>query len=181
GRVRNMYNDMGHTIHDAGPSVPVRITGLDEVPNADDPFYTVDDLSAAREIAERRKSRLHGTLIPVKERGGLETLGQIKGVELKVILKADARGSIEAIRKELEKLTHEEVRVRLLHAAIGGITESDVQLALTSPQDTMIVGFNAVPDERARALAEERGIQIRQYDIIYNLTDDIKAALEGKL
>jgi translation initiation factor IF-2 len=108
-------------------------------------------------------------------------LGQIKVVELKVILKADARGSIEAIRKELEKLTHEEVRVRLLHAAIGGITESDVQLALTSPQDTMIVGFNAVPDERARALAEERGVQIRQYDIIYNLTDDIRSALEGKL
>jgi translation initiation factor IF-2 len=111
----------------------------------------------------------------------LETLGQQKIVELKVILKADARGSIEAIRKEMEKLEHDEVRVRLLHAAIGGITESDVQLALTSPLDTMIVGFNAVPDERALALSEERGIPIRQYDIIYNLTDDIKSALEGKL
>src|SRR6185312_2349794 len=95
--------------------------------------------------------------------------------------KADFRGSIEAIRKELEKLRHEEVRVRVLHAAIGGITESDVQLALTSPLDTIIVGFNVVPDDRARALAEERGIQMRQYNIIYQLTDDIRSALEGKL
>ena len=88
--------------------------------------------------------------------------------------------SREWLRKELEKLQHEEVRVRLLHAAIGGITESDVQLALTSPLDTIIVGFNAVPDERAKALAEEKGIQIREYNIIYNLTADVKAALEGK-
>jgi translation initiation factor IF-2 len=98
-----------------------------------------------------------------------------------VILKAEARGSIEAIRKELEKLHHEEVRVRILHAAIGGITESDVQLALASPQDTLILGFNVVPDDRALALADERGISIRQYDIIYKLTEDVRAALEGKL
>src|SRR5262249_57231664 len=104
-----------------------------------------------------------------------------KITELKIILKAEARGSVEAIRKELEKLHHEEVRVRVLHAAIGGITESDVQLALTSPQDTLIVGFNAVPDDRARALADERGVQIRQYTIIYQLTDDVRSALEGKL
>jgi translation initiation factor IF-2 len=111
----------------------------------------------------------------------LESLSEIKVTELKVILKAEARGSIEAIRKELEKLTHEEVRVRILHAAIGAINESDVQLALTSPEDTIIVGFNVVPDDRAQALAEERGVQMRQYQIIYNLTDDIRAALEGKL
>src|SRR5206468_5489507 len=89
--------------------------------------------------------------------------------------------SIEAIRKELEKLKHEEVRVRVLEAAIGGITENDVWLALTSPDDTLIVGFNSVPDDRARALAEEKGVKILQYDIIYNLTKDIRAALEGKL
>ena len=111
----------------------------------------------------------------------LESLSEAKIAELKVILKAEARGSIEAIRKELEKLHHEEVRVRILHAAIGGITESDVQLALTSPEDTLILGFNVVPDDEAQALAEERGIQIRQYNIIYNLTDDIRSALEGKL
>src|SRR5206468_4713070 len=89
--------------------------------------------------------------------------------------------SIEAIRKELEKLKHEEVRVRVLEAAIGGITENDVWLALTSPQDPLIGGFNVGPDDRARALAEEKGVKVLQYDIIYNLTKDIRAALEGKL
>src|SRR5205807_4354981 len=93
----------------------------------------------------------------------------------------DFRGSVEAIRKELEKLRHDEVRVRVLHAGIGAITESDVWMALSEPEDTIIVGFNVVPDDRARALAEEKGVQIRQYDIIYNLTDDIKSALQGKL
>jgi translation initiation factor IF-2 len=181
GRVRQMYDDLGRPITDAGPSVPVRITGLDEVPNADDPFLVVPELSTAREIADKRRAKLMEANVKRREPVGLEALNEAKVTELKVILKADFRGSIEAIRKELEKLHHEEVRVRLLHTGIGGITESDVQLALTSPQDTIIVGFNVVPDERARALAEERGIQVRQYNIIYNLTDDIRAALEGRL
>jgi translation initiation factor IF-2 len=181
GRVRAMYDDTGRPITEAGPSVPVRVTGLDEVPNADDPFHVVADLSVSREIAGRRKekqleaSQLKRT--PVK----LENLTETKLTELKVILKADFRGSIEAIRKELEKFQHAEVGIRVLHAAIGGITESDVQLALTSPDDTILVGFNVVPDDRAMALADERGVQIRQYDIIYNLTDDIRSALQGKL
>ena len=181
GRVRAMYDDLGRPIDEAGPSVPVRITGLDEVPNADDPFAVVSDLSMAAEIAEKRMDKLREANVTRREAVRLEDISQIKIAELKVILKADFRGSIEAIRKELEKLHHEEVRVRVLHAAIGGITESDVQLALTSPLDTIIVGFNVVPDDRACALAEERGIQMRQYNIIYNLTDDIRSALEGKL
>jgi translation initiation factor IF-2 len=181
GRVRAMYSDLGRSIDQAGPSVPVRITGLDEVPNADDPFFVVPDLAQAREIAEKRKAKLQEASLIKREPVRLEELSKAQIAELKVILKADFRGSIEAIRKELEKLHHEEVRVRVLHAAIGGITESDVQLALTSPEDTIIVGFNVVPDDRARALAEEKGIQIREYNIIYNLTDDIKAALSGKL
>jgi translation initiation factor IF-2 len=181
GRVRAMYDDMGRPIQEAGPSVPVRITGLDEVPNADDPFVVVPDLAMARGIADKRKSRQQEATMFKREPVRLEKLSEAKIEELKVIVKADFRGSIEAIRKELEKLQHEEVRVRVLHAAIGGITESDVQLALTSPEDTIIVGFNVVPDDRAKALAEEKGIQIREYNIIYNLTDDVKAALEGKL
>ena len=181
GRVRALYNDLGKPIEEAGPSVPVRITGLDEVPNADDPFLVVPDLSEAREIAENRKSRNQAAALVPHKTMRLEDLAQIKVAELKVILKAEARGSIEAIRKELEKLRHEEVAVRVLHAAIGGINVSDVSLALTSPQDTLILGFNVVPDDEARALAEERGIQIRQYNIIYNLTDDVRSALEGKL
>jgi translation initiation factor IF-2 len=181
GRVRAMYDDLGRPIADAGPSVPVRITGLDEVPNADDPFQVVPDLASAREIAEKRKSRLQEASLVKREPARLEKLTETKIVELKVILKADFRGSIEAIRKEMDKLRHEEVRVRVLHAGIGAITESDVQLALTSPEDTIIVGFNVVPDDNAKALAEVKGVQIREYDIIYHLTDDIRAALEGKL
>lgn len=183
GRVRQMYNDQGQSIQEAGPSVPVRITGLDEVPNADDPFMVVSDLSVAREIGDKRKSKHFESSQMQRARPAftLESLTDLKVAEVKLIIKADFRGSIEAIRKELEKLHHEEVRVRILEATTGGITENDVWLALTSPEDTMIVGFNVVPDERARALAEEKGIQIRQYDVIYNLTDDIRSALEGKL
>jgi translation initiation factor IF-2 len=181
GRVRAMYDDMGRHIESAGPSVPVRITGLDEAPNADDPFMVVPELTMAHEIAEKRREKLREANVTRREAVRLEDISQAKIAELKVILKADFRGSIEAIRKELEKLHHEEVRVRILHAAIGGINESDVQLALASPSDTIIVGFNVVPDDRALAVAEERGVQVRQYNIIYQLTDDIRAALEGKL
>jgi translation initiation factor IF-2 len=181
GRVRAMYDDLGRPIEKAGPSVPVRITGLDVVPNADDPFVVVPDLATAREIAEKRKAKQQEASLVRREPITLENLAASQIAELKVILKADFRGSVEAIRKELEKLKHEEVRVRILEAAIGGITENDVWLALTSPQDTLILGFNVVPDERARTLAEERGVQIRQYNIIYNLTNDVRAALEGKL
>ena len=178
----HMYDDLGRPIDEAGPSVPVRITGLDNVPNADDPFQVLPDLAVAREIADEtalqadRKPRS-----PSANRLAWRRLSEAKITELKVILKADFRGSIEAIRKELEKLQHEEVRVRVLHAAIGAITENDVWLALTSPEDTIIVGFNVVPDDRALRLAEEKGVKIREYDIIYNLTDDIRSALEGKL
>ncbi len=181
GRVRQMYDDLGRPIEEAGPSVPVRITGLDEVPNADDSFYVLPDLALAREIADKRKTKLSEISKTNRSPLTLERLGETKIIELKVILKADFRGSVEAIKKELEKLVHEEVRVRVLHAAIGAITESDVQLALTSPEDTLIVGFNVVPDDRALAMAEEKGIKINEYDIIYNLTNDIRSALEGKL
>ncbi len=181
GRVRQMYNDMGQPIQEAGPSVPVRITGLDEVPDADDQFLALEDLADARTIALKRKARKVEAGLVRRSPLTLDQLTEHKIAELKVILKADFRGSVEAIRKELEKLQHEEVRVRILEAGIGAITENDVWLALTSPNDTLIVGFNAVPDDRARALAEERGVKILQYDIIYNLTNDIRAALEGKL
>jgi translation initiation factor IF-2 len=181
GRVRALYDDLGRPIQEGGPTVPVRITGLDEVPNADDAFQVVPDLALAREIAETRRERQQEAAVAKREPVKLEDLSQTKIAELKVILKADFRGSIEAIRKELDKFQHAEVRVRILHTGIGAITESDVQLALTSPEDTLIVGFNVVPDDGARALAEDKGVEIREYNIIYQLTDDIKAALEGKL
>src|SRR5207302_3554330 len=160
---------------------PIRLPGLDEVPNADEPFYVVPDLITARQIADKHRDKLQEVAVSKRPPLSFENLTQVKIAELKIILKADFRGSIEAIKKELEKLDHEEVKVRILHTGIGAITESDVQLALTSPDDTIMVGFNAVPDDRALALAEEKGVQIREYDIIYNLTNDIRAALEGKL
>ncbi len=181
GRVRAIYDDMGRPLEEAGPSIPCRITGLDDVPNADDSFMVVPDLSVAREVAEKRSSKLHEAALQPFSAVKLENFNAIKITELKVILKADFKGSIEAIRKELEKLAHEEVRVKILLAQVGGISESDVQLALTSPQDTLILGFNAVADDRAQALADQRGIKIHEYNIIYNLTDDVRSALEGKL
>ena len=181
GRVRQMYNDHGVPLEEAGPSVPVRITGLDEVPNADDPFQVLPDLAMARVIADGRKTKIHEAAQTKRAHLTLENAADAKIAELKVILKADFRGSIEAIKKELDKFSHDEVKLRLLHAAVGAITESDVHLALTSPEDTIIVGFNVVPDDGALALAEEKDVQIREYDVIYRLTEDIKLALEGKL
>jgi translation initiation factor IF-2 len=181
GRVRQMYNDMGQPIQEAGPSVPVRITGLGIVPEAGDTFQVLPNLNVAAEYADHRREQMRVTSVSKRPPLTLERLIETKIQELKVILKADFRGSIEAIRKELDKLQHAEVRVRILEAGIGAITENDVWLALASPEDTMIVGFNAVPDDRALAFAEERGVKIHEYNIIYNLTNDIRAALEGKL
>jgi translation initiation factor IF-2 len=179
-----MYDDMGRPIDEAGPSVPVKVIGLDEVPDADDPIYAVDDISTAQEIAERRTQQKQEAALakfsPVSLDKLKEQNARAKISELKVILKAEARGSVEAIRKELEKLTHEEVRTRVLHAGIGAITESDVTLALTSPDDTLIIGFNVTSDDAALKLAEQYGIKVREYQIIYNLVDDVKAALEGR-
>ncbi len=181
GRVRAMYDDMGRPIEEAGPSVPAQITGLNAVPNADDRFQVITDLAVAREIADLRLDKLVEASLVRRPPASLEMLSDAKIAELKVILKADFRGSIEAIKKELDKLQHEEVRVHLLEAAIGAITENDVWLALTSPENTIIVGFNVVPDDGARSLAEEKGVQIRLYNIIYKLSEDIRAALTGKL
>jgi translation initiation factor IF-2 len=185
GRVRAMYDDHGRPTDEAGPSTPVKFIGLDEVPDADDEFLVVDDIGTAREIAEARKEAKQQALLakfsPVSLDKLKEANAKVKITELKVILKAEARGSVEAIKKELEKLVHEEVRVRVLHAGIGAITESDVTLALTSPENTILVGFNVTADDAALALAEARGISIREYQIIYNLVDDVKAALEGRL
>jgi translation initiation factor IF-2 len=181
GRVRAMFNDLMQPIEEAGPSIPVRVMGLDEAPNADDKFYVVPDLADARAMAETRTDRQRSASPMRKSTFRLEDLDATKVTELKVIIKADVRGSIEAISKELEKLKHDEVRIRVLHTGVGAITEGDVQLALASPTDTMIVGFNVVPDGSAQSLADAGGIQIRQYDIIYKLTGELQAALEGKL
>jgi len=181
GRVRAMYDDHNRQIQEAGPSMPVRLLGLDEVPQADDPFMVVPGLSAARDISEKRKQKALEAAQFRRQTLSFDNLGIGPIGELKVILKADFRGSLEAIRKEIEKLHHEEVKIRVLHTGVGSITEGDIQLALTSPNDTMVIGFNAEPDNRALALADERGIKIHTYAIIYKLTEDVKSALEGRL
>ncbi|MCS7168167.1 MAG: translation initiation factor IF-2 [Gemmatales bacterium] len=181
GRVRAMLDCNGRPIQQAGPATPVAVAGLDEVPEAGDKFFGVPDLATARTIVEKRRERLRfsGPVRPATFR--LEDLAKGEVQELKIILKADVRGSIEAIRKELEKLQHPEIKLTIIHAGVGAITEGDVQLALASPKDTLIVGFNVVPDHRAQSLAEQRNVSIRLYNIIYQLTEDLKAALEGRL
>lgn len=187
GRVKAMYDTLKprQKHEDAGPSTPVNVTGLDAAPAAGDTFYVLPDITQARQLAEERAAAArqrelghfqpHVTLETLYERLGQESKVQT----LNIILRADVRGSIEAIRKELSKLQHPEVQIKILQATVGGVSEADIHLAHAS--DAIIIGFSVVPDEGARTLAEKLGVQIRRYDIIYQVTDDLKAALEGML
>jgi translation initiation factor IF-2 len=192
GRVKAMYDtlDGRKRVTQAGPSTPVNIFGLDVAPEAGDAFHVLDDIATARQIAQRREMQrrsqsLGGRTVRVSfeefqrrlEEGRLGSRDDVSVLNL--ILRADVRGSIEAIQKELAKLIHPEVKIQVLQASVGGITSADVTLADAS--NAVIVGFNVIPDEAARSLAEERGVEIRRYDIIYKVTDDIRALLEGKL
>ncbi len=187
GRVKAMYDTLRPRVEytEAGPSTPVQVTGLNVAPGAGDHFHALDDIAQAREIAEKRAGRsraqeLSGGPQHVTLENLFERLGQKNEVDtLNLILRADVRGSIEAIRKELGKLDHPEVQIKILQATVGGISEADVHLADAS--DAIIVGFNVVPDEKARQMADARGVQIRRYDIIYQVTEDVKQALEGML
>jgi translation initiation factor IF-2 len=187
GRVKAMYDTLQPTKkhQQAGPSIPVNLTGLDVAPGAGDRFSVMDDVSQARQIAlERAAASRQRDLVGVRPHVTLETLRQRLDERqevqtLNIILRADTRGSIEAILKEFIKLEHPEVHIKVLQRTVGGITEADVHLADAS--DAVILGFNVVPDEKARVLAEQLGVQIRRYDIIYQVTEDLKAALEGML
>jgi translation initiation factor IF-2 len=188
GRVKAMYDtlDASRRVEEAGPSIPVNITGFDEAPSAGSRFYVLDDIARAREIAAARShdersmslgatGYRHVTLESLFDR--LDSAAEPQ--TLNIILRADVRGSIEAIEKELAKLEHPEVRVRILQKSVGGISEADVTLADAS--DAIIIGFNVVPDEKARSLADKKGVQVRRYDVIYKITDELKLALEGML
>jgi translation initiation factor IF-2 len=192
GRVKAMYDTLRPNvkIKSAGPSTPVNVTGLDVAPEAGESFTELADIADAREIALARHSRgrtgkLGGRTTKVsleqfQERLQAGRLGQSEDkITLNLIIRADVRGSIEAILKELGKLEHPEVQVKVLQASVGGITVADVTLANAS--DAIVVGFNVIPDEAARVKAEEEGVEIRRYDIIYKVADDIKATLSGKL
>jgi len=193
GRVKAMYDTLDHRkrLDEAPPSTPVNVTGFDEAPAAGEKFYVLEDIADAREIAEMRSDRsradkLGGHTVKVSFEDFQERLqsGNLAGDEagivyLNIILRADTRGSIEAIQKELDKLDHPEVKVRVMQATVGGVTVADVTLA--SASDAVIVAFNVIPDEAARGLADDRGVEIRRYDIIYKVTEDIKLLLEGQL
>jgi translation initiation factor IF-2 len=187
GRVKAMYDtlDLHRRVEEAGPSMPVNVTGLSVAPGAGDRFYVLTDIAQARNLADQRTTaarqrELTGAIQHVTLENLFDRLGHDENVQtLNIILRADVRGSIEAIRKELSKLEHPEVEVRILQASVGGITEADVQLAHAS--DAVIIGFNVVPDENARGLADRLRVQVRRYDIIYQVTDDLKLALEGML
>ena len=182
GRVRVMTNDKGAQVKEAGPSVPVEITGLADVPEAGDEFEAVVDERMARELADRRRTKAKEEAFKANARANLNTLfDQLSsGVkDLNIIVKADVDGTVEAVRASLQKLTNEEVRVCVIHAACGGITEGDVTLAAAS--NAIIVGFNVRPDRQALDSAERQGVEIRTYRVIYECIEEIEAAMKGML
>ena len=183
GRVRVMTNENGMQLKEAGPSVPVEVMGLGEVPKSGDIFDAVTDEKLARELVEQRKNEEKQAIFDAQNKVSLdnlfETIAEGEKKELKIIVKADVQGSVEAVTQNLQKLTNEEVKVHVIHGAVGGITESDVMLANAS--DAIIVGFNVRPDAVASANAARDGVDIRTYRIIYDCIDEIKQAMKGML
>ena len=184
GRVRSLWNDRGENITEAGPSVPVIVSGLDESPHAGDKLFVLDDFDRARSIAEERSTQTRQTHLSSAAKVTLDNLfdtmrsGDIKTINL--ILKGDVQGSVETLAATVTGQNTEEVRVRVIHAAVGGITESDVELAAAGA-GAVIIGFSVVPDAAARALAEQLRVEIRLYNVIYEIFDDLKKALSGML
>ena len=183
GRVRAMVDDKGRKIKEAIPSTPVEIVGLSETPDGGDPFYVVADERAARNVVETRKQKIKDEANKARQRVNLDDLfsqiqqGDVK--DLNIIVKADVQGSVEAVRQSLEKLSNEEVRVRVIHGGVGAITESDVTLA--SASNAIIVGFNVRPDVGGRNAAELNQVDMRMYRVIYEAIEEIEAAMKGML
>ena len=183
GRVRVMTDDKGRKVNEAGPSVPVEIMGLAEVPQAGDTFDAVNDERLARELVEQRKAKAKEEQFKEFQKVTLDNLfasiqeGQLK--DLNIIIKADVQGSAEAVKQSLVKLSNEEVRVKVIHSAVGAVTESDVMLANAS--NAIIVGFNVRPDNVASESAERDGVEIRCYRVIYDCIEEVEAAIKGML
>lgn len=182
GRIRSMMDDRGKVVKEAGPGIPVEVLGLPEPPMAGDRFDVAKDESAASALAEKRKNEIAKDELPSSKMTLDQLFARVKSgdvKELALVLKADVAGSLEAVKGMLDKIGSEEVKVKLIHSAVGGITESDVLLASTS--NGVIVGFNVRPDGGATRMAKEKGIEIKSYSIIYELIDDLKKALSGLL
>ncbi len=182
GRVRAMVDDKGKTVKSAGPSVPVEIIGLDDVPQAGDELNAVEDERMAKNLADQRREKQRQEILAANSRVNLDELfGQIAaGVKtLNIVVKADVAGSVEAVKQSLIKLSNEEVKVSVIHSAVGGITESDVMLAAAS--NAIIVGFSVRPDKNALDSAERNKVDIRTHRIIYEIIDEVEAAMKGML
>jgi translation initiation factor IF-2 len=183
GRIRAMFDDKGKSIKKAGPSIPVEILGLSEVPAAGDRFTVVKDEKTARNMAELRKQKIKDESFHSANRVSLEDLynqiqeGTVK--ELGIIVKADVQGSVQAIKQSLEKLSTEDVKVRVIHGGVGAITETDVTLATAS--NALLIGFNVRPDSNATIIADKEGVEIKTYRIIYDAIEDVKSAMIGML
>ena len=183
GRVRTMRNDKGVEIESAGPSTPVEITGLTEVPTAGDIFEAVEDERLARELADKRtteaKEKQFAAYTKVTLDNLFDQMAQNDMKELPIVVKADVQGSAEAVKQSLEKLSNDEVRVRVIHAGVGAISKSDVSLADAS--NAIIIGFNVRPDAVAKAEAEQAGVEMRMYRVIYDAINDVSDAMKGML
>ena len=183
GRVRTMRNDKGIEIESAGPSTPVEITGLTEVPTAGDIFEAVEDERLARELADKRtteaKEKQFAAYTKVTLDNLFDQMAQNDMKELPIVVKADVQGSAEAVKQSLEKLSNDEVRVRVIHAGVGAISKSDVSLADAS--NAIIIGFNVRPDAVAKAEAEQAGVEMRMYRVIYDAINDVSDAMKGML
>jgi translation initiation factor IF-2 len=184
GRIRALYNDQDEEIESAGPSTPVRVAGLDVIPGAGERFYVVGSTEEARQIASNRRDR--GRAATLSGRGRPRSLDDILNAarggavqDLPLVIKADTPGSLEALRHEISKIDHPEVRVQIVHEGVGGVNESDVSLAEAS--GAIIIAFHVIPEDRAQILAERQGVDIRRYNIIYEVTETIKRSLEGLL
>ncbi|MEX2367188.1 MAG: translation initiation factor IF-2 [Pseudohongiellaceae bacterium] len=183
GRVRAMIDENGKQVNEAGPSIPVEVLGLSGTPESGDEFIVVEDEKKAREVAEFRRNRLKESQVALQQAAKMESMFATMGKDdvkiLNMVLKADVRGSLEAITAALQALGNEEVSVNVVGSGVGGISETDAQLALTSK--ATIIGFNVRADKSARNLAESEGLEIRYYSVIYDLIDDVKAVLGGML
>ncbi len=184
GRIRAMYSDTGHKLEEAGPSIPVEVVGMSEVPGAGDVFHTVADERMARELVQQRKQQeKDDNARPLASKVSLEDIyaqiqeGQLK--ELAIIIKADVQGSAEALKASLEKIRNDEVRINIVHSGVGAINESDILLASTA--SAIIVGFNVRPDPAARQSADRANVDLRLYRVIYDCIEEIEAAMKGML
>ena len=183
GKIRSIMDDRGQQLAEAGPATPVEISGIDNVPDAGDHMYVTDSLRAAEDAAEHRRERERRKELATKAKVTLDNLFEhVQAADLKelrIVLKADVQGSVEVLRKALEDLSTAEVKVRVLHAAVGGITEADVTLAEAS--GAVVVGFQVIASAVARSEAERRGVDVRNYRVIYDIVDDVRKAMEGML